>query len=68
MKTKSGLEQHVSDATRTTSKTSSLLNLVINGAYSSRVFKVAVLPTHGVSNHDLVTWLVATDRERHRLF
>jgi len=30
----------------------------INGADSRRVFKVAVRPTHGVSDHDLVTWLV----------
>jgi len=53
-----GLQQHVSDSTRTTPSTSSLLDLVINGAVSRRFFKVAVLPTHGVLDHALVTWLV----------
>jgi len=43
-----GLKQHVSDATRTTSTTFSLLDLVICGADSSRVSKVAVQPMHGV--------------------
>jgi len=55
-----GLQQHVSDSTRMTPSTSSLLDLVINGADSRRVFKVAVRPTHGVSDHDLGTRLIVT--------
>jgi len=52
----------VSDLTRTNPSTFSLLDLIINGADSRRVFKVAVRPTHGVSDHDLVTWLAASSR------
>ena len=55
-----GLQQHVrTDPTRTTSTTSCLLDLVINGANSSRVSKVAVRSTYDVSDHDLVTWHIA---------
>jgi len=53
-----GLQQHISDSTRMTPSTSSLLDLVINGADSKHIFKVAVRPTHGVLDHDLVIWLV----------
>lgn len=54
------LQQHVSTATRTTSTTSSLLDLIINHAGSSRVSTVNVTSTHGVSDHDLVTGQIAT--------
>ena len=55
-----GLQQHVSSATRTTSTSSSLLDLVINSTGSKRVSHVEVKPTHRVSDHDLVTGAIET--------
>jgi len=48
-----GLGQHVSDSTRTTSTTSCLLGLVVNGPDSSRISKVAVRPRYDASHHFL---------------
>jgi hypothetical protein len=51
-----GLRQHVVTATRQTSTVSNLLDVVVVNDASNRISKVAVESTHGLSDHDLVTW------------
>jgi len=51
-----GLRQFVTSATRRTSTVSNLLDVVVANADSNRITRVAVQPTHDVSDHDLVTW------------
>ena len=51
-----GLRQFVSTATRRTSTSSSLLDVVIASRTTHRLQQLAVQPTHDVSDHDLVTW------------
>ena len=51
-----GLRQLVNTVTRRTSLISNLL-VVIASDESRRILQVTVLPTHSVSDHDLVTWL-----------
>ena len=51
-----GLRQHVVTATRQTSTVSNLLDVVVVNDASNRISKVAVASTHGLSDHDLVTW------------
>ena len=58
-----GLCQFVSTATRCTSASrSSLLDVVIASQTTRRLLQLAVNPTHGVSDHDLVTWLFSVKR------
>ena len=51
-----GLRQHVVTATRQTSTVCSLLDVVMVNDSSKRLSQLAVTPTHGVSDHDLITW------------
>ena len=51
-----GLRQFVSTATRRTSTSSSLLDVVIASRTTYRLQQLAVQPTHDVSDHDLVSW------------
>lgn len=55
-----GLRQLVSTATRRTSNVSSLLDVVVANAGTSRITRVTVQPLHHVSNHDLITWSLAS--------
>ena len=51
-----GLRQFVTSATRTTTTTSSLLDVVVANIGSSQIAHTTVQPTHHVSVHELVTW------------
>jgi hypothetical protein len=56
-----GLRQLVTTPTRQTPTTSSLLDLVIGSALGSgRISSVTVKPSHGISDHDLVTWSLSS--------
>ena len=55
-----GLQQSVPSATRFTPTTCSLLDLIISPSGSSRLQFGSVEPTHGVSDHHIVTWSIAT--------
>ena len=46
----------MTSATRTTTTTSSLLDVVVANIGSSRIAHTTVQPTHHVSDHELVTW------------
>lgn len=50
------LQQFVNSPTRRVSSAASLLDLVIGSASSKRISQVAVMSTHGVSDHELLTW------------
>jgi len=64
-----GLRQFVSTATRCTSASrSSLLDVVIASQTTRCLLQLAVHPTHGVSDHDLVTWLFSVKRRPPRQF
>jgi hypothetical protein len=55
-----GLEQFVQSPTRHVADCSSLLDLVVCRSESNRISQVAVQPSHGVSDHELVTWSLST--------
>ena len=55
-----GLQQFVTTATRRTLNVENLLDLVIGGAASTRIRQVGARSSHGVSDHDLVTWSLVT--------
>jgi len=63
-----GLRQFVTSSTRCTPRVSSLLDLVVGNASSSRIRDVTVRPSHGVSDHDLVTWSLTTRSRPPRRF
>ena len=54
-----GLRQHVSNPTHHTSTTNNVLDLLVGSSDSDRIASVEVLPSHDVSDHDLVTWSIA---------
>ena len=55
-----GLRQFVTTATRRTATVSNLLDVVVANADSSLISQVTVQPSHGVSDHDLVTWSLSS--------
>ena len=54
-----GLCQYVSTPTHHTSTTNNVLDLLVGSSGADRIASVDVLPSHDVSDHDLVTWSIA---------